>query len=165
MMVTIIVGVCVCWVLWVVIVLALPPSYQWLTDEDVNSGNYEGWLRVEIVKVSLREARNGRDFITVVYHSLDENFANRKKRWKVLHNYFGIGVENNRMAISLGEAVGFGHLNHDNIGRLIGKQLEIRVGIVYRQGQNFVDAINHQGLSGVVSVELMEGVTLEVKAG
>ena len=161
----VIVGVVVCWILWVVIVLALPPSYQWLTDEDVNSGNYEGWLRVEIVKVSLREARNGTDFITVVYHSLDEDFANRKKRWKVSHNYFDIGAGKNRMTTSLGEAVGFGYLNHDNIGRLIGKQLEIRVGVVYRRGQNFVDAINHQGLSGVVSVQLMEGVTLEVKAG
>ena len=117
------------------------PIVEWLTPEQVKSGEYDGWLPVQIEVLALREASNGSDFIYLVYSSLDE-----QRQWKLQQNYFALG-DNNRLTISLAKVTGLGQLHHDNMHELFGKQLEVRVSTIQRTEGEYVDVISHRRLA------------------
>ena len=117
--------------------------YEWLTDKHLDSGKYDGWLQVKIYQLGLREARNGTDYINVVFRS----FGDDTNKWQFSHNYFGIGENNCRMGESLAQATGFDQLDHQNIAELVGKRIEVRISVVYRQDRNFIDVIDHRELT------------------
>ena len=117
--------------------------YEWLTDEHISSGDYDGWLQVVIHQLGLREARNGTDYINVVFRS----FSDTSNKWQFSNNYFGIGEDNNRLTESLAQVTGLDHLDHQNIAELIGKRIEVRIAVVYRQDRNFIDVIGHRELT------------------
>ena len=117
--------------------------YEWLTDEHIGSGEYDGWLQVEVYQLGLREARNGTDYINVIYRS----FGDDTNKWQLSHNYFGIGEDNCRMGESLAQVTDLDHLDHQNIPELIGKRIEVRIAVVHRKGRNFINVIGHRELT------------------
>ena len=117
-------------------------DFERVTVDRIKSGDCKGWLRVEIYQLELREGVNG-DYLRVVYHSL----ADCSKKWKFSQNYFGIGEDNNKRTNSLGQVTGLHQLHHYNMHELVGKQLEVRLGVVCKQSWEFCNVYNHRRLT------------------
>ena len=120
-------------------------DFHWLTADHINSGEYDGWLRVEVFQLGLQEGRNG-DFVKVVYHSLGDS-TNNNRRFRFSQNYFDLEHGDNRQIKSLGRVTGLSQLCVHNLHELVGKQLEVRVAIKHRQDNDFVEVISHRELT------------------
>lgn len=117
-------------------------GFEQMTPKHIKSGDCRGWLRVEIYQLQLRECVNGY-YIYVLYRSL----GNCSNKWKFSQNYFGIGEGDNKRTNSLGQVIGVTQLHPHNIHKLVGKKLEVRVGVIYKQDEDFINVYRHRALT------------------